>query len=253
MKKIGLSILFSIIASVLLSQNVADGKINDWKIPLKYHDSEAHIQYNVTNNDSMLFICVRVPDSKFQMKIAKAGMSLFIDTTGKKKQNIVINYPVKPKDPEPVIMNKTRTLGEDGIVKLKQIIEPSLKQFNSKGFITGNGTYLQKNIEGIIAAADLDSNGILTIEYQIPIKTFYHKLTNADSHNKIAFSIVINGLPMPQWGAGSHGGAPPDGDFPSGGPPGGGPPNGTNIPDPQEMEQMFNSSKSIFNYNLVVK
>lgn len=253
MKKKIISLLFAIVSLASIGQNIADGKTNDWVLPLKYHDSEAHIQYNVTNNDSMLFICVRVPDSKFQMKIAKAGMSLFIDTTGKKKQNIVINYPIQPKDPEPVIMNRIRNLGNDGIVKVKQIIEPSLKQFNSKGFITGNGTYIQKNIEGIITAADLDSIGILTIEYQIPFKTFYHKLTTADNHNKITFSIVINSLPMPQWGLNFPGGAPPDGDFPSGGPPGGGPPSSANIPDPQEMEQMFHSSTSIFKYNLVVK
>jgi hypothetical protein len=248
MKKIGLSILLSITATILLSQNVADGEVNDWKMPLKYYDSEAHIQYNVKNNDSMLFICVRVPDYKFQMKIAKAGMSLFIDTTGKKKQNIVINYPIKPKDPEPVIMNKIRTLGNDGIIKIKQIIEPSLKQFNSKGFIIGNGTYIQKNIEGIITAGNLDSIGILTIEYQIPFKTFYHKLTAVDNHNKITFSIVINSLLMPQWGAGQHESAPLYGDLPSDEPLG-----NTNIPDPQEMEQMFHSSTSIFKHNLVLR
>jgi len=46
-------------------------------------------------------------------------------------------------------MKKIRNLDDDGLVKVKEIIEPSLKQFNNKGFITGNGTYIQKNIEGI--------------------------------------------------------------------------------------------------------
>lgn len=253
MKQKIISLTFTLISMTAIAQNVTDGNAAEWKLPLINYDSQAHIQYTASNNDSMLYVCIRVPDSKFQMKIAKAGMSLFIDTTGKKKQNIVVSYPVKPKDQEPIIMNKIRTYGDDGIVKAKQIIEPSFKQFNSKGFITGNGTYIQKNIEGIITAADLDSNGILTIEYQIPFKTFYHKLTTTDNHNKITLSIVINSLPMPQWGVGQNSGPPPDGNFPGGGPPGGGPPSGANIPDPQEMEQMFQSSTTVFKYTLEVK
>lgn len=238
---------FVLISMTAIAQNVTDGNATEWKLPLKNYDSQAHIQYSASNNDSMLFVCMRVPDFKFQMKIARAGMSLFIDTTGKKKQNIVINYPVKPKDSEPIIMNKIRNYGDNGTVNAKQMIEPSFKQFNSKGFITGNGTYIQKNLEGIITAADLDSIGILTIEYQIPLKTFYHKLTAIDNYGKITFSIVINSLPMPQWVTGSNGGPH------SGGHHSGGPPSSANISDPQEMEQMFQSSTTIFKYTLKVK
>ncbi|OFY65369.1 MAG: hypothetical protein A3H98_11050 [Bacteroidetes bacterium RIFCSPLOWO2_02_FULL_36_8] len=76
------SILFAIISGISFSQNIADGKANEWQVPLRYYDSKAHLQYNITNNDSMVFICVRIPEEQFQMKVAHAGMTVYIDTTG---------------------------------------------------------------------------------------------------------------------------------------------------------------------------
>lgn len=241
MKKSILTFAISLLSLSSGAQNKADGNPSEWKLPLQNYDKDSHFQYSATNNDSMLFICIRIPDARFQIKSAKAGMSVFIDTEGKKKQNIAINYPVKPNEQTPQKMERPMSSTSD-INQIKKIVEPSLKHFKTNGFITGNGTYIQKNIEGIIVIGAYDEIGILTIEYQVPFKTFYHNLTTNDKDKKLTLSIVVNGLPMPQFS-----GNPPGGDGP---PMGGGPPGGGNMPDPQEMEQMFQSTTTIFKYQL---
>ncbi|MBL7936178.1 MAG: hypothetical protein JNM51_10280 [Bacteroidia bacterium] len=238
MKKNILALTISLFSFASIAQNKADGNLSEWELPLKNYDLDAHIQYSTTNNDSMLFLCIRISDARFQMKIVKGGMSVFIDTTGKKKQFISINYPVKSNEETPQKMERPGA-GALDVGQVKKMVEPSLKQFNTKGFITGNGTYIQKNIEGITAVGAYDEMAILNIEYQIPFKTFYHDLTTTDKDKKLTLSIVINGLPMPQFS-----GNPPGGD----GPPGGGPPAG--MPDPQEMEQLFQSTTTIIKYSI---
>ena len=245
MKKSILIVAISLLSLSSVAQNEVDGNPSEWKLPLQNYDKDAHFQYDATNNDSMLYICIRIPDARFQIKAAKAGMSIFIDTTGKKKQIIGIYYPVKSNDQTTSKMERPMSMsGTSDINQITKIVEPSLKQFNTKGFITGNGTYIQKNIEGIIAVGAYDEIGILTVEYQVPFKTFYHNLTTTDKDKKITLSIVVNGLPMPQFSGNSPGGDGP--------PMGGGSPSG-NMPDPQEMEQMFQSTTTIFKYQLHLK
>ncbi len=263
MKTIATIISFIIITDISFSQNIADGKANEWQVPLRYYDSKAHLQYNITNNDSMVFICVRIPEEQFQMKVTRAGMTLYIDTTGKKKKNIGIDFPIKPSAPSTMRMEQPEGVAGAGRNRIKYVIEPALKQFSSKGFITGNGTFQLKNTEGIIATGAFDSLSILTIEYQIPVRTFYHTLSQADINKKITFSFVVNGLSMPQMD-GTPGGGPSGGRgnrMPGGGPPmggenrmqGGRPQMGDgNRPDFEEREALFQTTKSILKYNFQI-
>ncbi|MGZ4054522.1 MAG: hypothetical protein ACXVPU_03740 [Bacteroidia bacterium] len=243
MKKNALFIFLALLSIGSFSQNIADGISKEWKTPLKYQDTQAHLQYDVTNNDSILFVCIRIPDSKFQMKCARAGMSLYIDTTGKKKQLMSLNFPIKSSENTPEKME--RPGGRPDNKQLKASILPALKTFNTNGFISGNGTYILKNMEGIIAASSFDSLDILTIEYQIPLKTCYHKLTNSDKGKVITLTLVVKGLPLPQMDGGPDGGGPPMG----GGPPVGA---GGDAPNFQEMEDLFQSSTTILKYELLL-
>jgi hypothetical protein len=243
MKKNILTVAVSLLTVAVNAQNKADGNPAEWKRPLSNYDKDAHLQYSAAHNDSMFFICIRISEAKFQMKAAAAGMSVFIDTTGKKKQNVVINFPVKSNDQMPQKMERPTAAMFD-VSEIRKRVEPALKQFNAKGFITGNGTYIKNNIEGITTVGAYDEIGILTIEYQVPFKTFYHNLTAEDKGKKITLSLVIHGLPMPDFS-----GTPPGDGPPGGGPPGGGGPP-RDMPDPQEIEQMFQSSTTIFKYEI---
>lgn len=254
-------VFFAFISVISLGQNVADGKADEWKIPLRFNDQQAHLQYDVTNNDSVLFVCIRISDAKFQMKCAQAGMTFYIDTTGKKKKKIAIDFPLRQEKGMPIGMGQPGSNQDKYMFKAS--ILSNLKTFSTEGFIIGNGTHIVKNLQGIIIASAFDSVDVLTIECQIPFKTFFHILTSADKGKVITLALNAKGLSRPEMGGGPEGGPPMDGSGSppmggSGGPPmggSGGPPmGGGNRPnDFEEMEDLFQSSTTILRYTLITK
>ena len=72
----------------------ADGKLNEWKVPLKHYDYSSKIQYAVSNDSVNMYICIRVADEQTQFKIIRTGMQVWVDSTGKKKQITGVFFPL---------------------------------------------------------------------------------------------------------------------------------------------------------------
>src|ERR1051325_10066706 len=72
----------------------ADGIAAEWEIPLRYYDNETRLNYAIANDKENLYICIRVTDKLNQMKIIRAGLQLWMDTTGKKQQQVGVLFLV---------------------------------------------------------------------------------------------------------------------------------------------------------------
>src|ERR1035437_11092458 len=68
------------------SSIVVDGKPNEWPTPLKYFDEKSKLQYAVTNDYENLYFCIKAADEQTQTKILRAGLQVWIDTTGNNEQ-----------------------------------------------------------------------------------------------------------------------------------------------------------------------
>ena len=158
-----------------------DGKIDDWTLPLPYYDTDTRLNYTITNDDKNLYICFRTADVQAQMKLLKAGFTLWIDTKGKKNQLTGIRYPLPqsllPDHGENLSTSSPRGEKRD-MSKVGQRLLASQKQMELIGFKnTANGgnpngmTFLRTN-EGIAVAMNADSTGELVYEATIPFKTF---------------------------------------------------------------------------------
>jgi hypothetical protein len=91
---------------------VADGKINDWKLPLRFSNSDYTLQYAVTNDNKNLYICVISKDPTTVQRIMKAGMNVYLDPKGAKNKEISIVFPIrKAADP---IRNRSRYNNNQG-------------------------------------------------------------------------------------------------------------------------------------------
>ncbi len=212
---LGLFILSSCTHYIYISRSpwqanniVPDGKPIEWTIPLKYYDEKSKLQFAVTNDYQNLYFCIRATEEQTQTKMLRAGMQIWIDTTGKNEHRVGILFPIaswiRKNEAGEEGQNKTEKHDISGFKNrfLNEYREMSLSGFKPPI----NGMNPIKSSHGIITSINWDSIGIMTYEAVIPFKTFYKdSISSSDSLKLMGISIVLNALPM-QQGRGEGGG-----------------------------------------------
>jgi hypothetical protein len=188
---------------------VADGKINEWKLPLRFYDDKTHLNYNVVNNDSFLFVVVRVSEETYQMKVVHAGLKFAIDTPGKKKGGPLIAFPIGISGTIQKKQQNQQSQQPYGVNGMRARMKSGFLEMQLTGFKASNGVDSTTAANGVSAGADWDSSGVLNIEFKIPFTSFYHVLSAKDDAGK-TFSLTIteNSSPAPDI----HGGHNESGD-----------------------------------------
>jgi hypothetical protein len=146
-------------------------------------------------------MAIRVNDRSEQIRILRAGLTLSIDTRGKKKETFTMTFPVGDQSAPGMAENAMdlqsgnndvkqqdrEELAKAKLTKLREIKVTGFKDVESETMTTSN-TY------GFKVAIDYDKDGNLVYEAAIPLK-FFH----ADdlSKNEWAFNFKINGITRP--------------------------------------------------------
>jgi hypothetical protein len=247
MKQHFIALALIIHASVSWSQITIDGNTKDWSDneQLKYYDKVAHIEYDVKHNDSNLFVCVKISDPKFQLKSTLAGMTLYLDTTGKKKQQMGIQFPLKSGNGSPMEMG---AMGAPDSLAMRKKINTALEKASKKGFLEGNGSFTVAELPGAEIVGKMDQAQQLVIEYRIPFQSIYGYTDLTRVKKDLSIVFFIDKLEMPSFGDGGPGDGPMSGPPPSF--PGGGGPDGE-MPDFAEIEQFLQSSTTVLKYSLL--
>jgi len=182
---------------------VADGEANEWKIPLRFYDPSTKLNYTISNDKDNLYICIRAVDVVTQLKIMKAGMQIWIDTTSKKGKQIGLEFPMphtlanegNEKNKNGGYSNTSSNSGDrpspESVHRsfLTQATEMELTGFKSP---IGGITALVNNY-GIKIGMNWDSSDILIYEAIIPFKTFCNSFN--DSTKTFSIGVVLNALP----------------------------------------------------------
>jgi hypothetical protein len=184
--------------------------------PLRFYDEKSKLQYEVSNDYKNLYICLKATDQQSQMKIMRAGMTVGIDTLGKKSPQVEILFPF------PVAHQKNGSSGNSNDNKRdwhnKSDTSNPRKHFMSQyneihlsGFKPPvNGIVPLHNVYGIYVNITWDSLNIMYYKAIIPFKTFFKdSLIASDSSRIFDFSVTVNGIEMQHsegGESGSHGG-----------------------------------------------
>jgi hypothetical protein len=178
---------------------VIDGSLTDWGDSLRYHNDEKNIKYTLANDKENLYAAIRISERLEQARVLNAGITLSIDTRGKKKETFSMTFPLRyPGSPAPaytsfkddggeITKEEREELMRERITTLRSIKMTGFKDIENE-MITTSNTY------GIKAAIDYDTNGNLIYEAAIPLKYFHD---NDISKNDWAFNFKINGLQKP--------------------------------------------------------
>jgi uncharacterized membrane protein YgcG len=204
--------------------NIAiDGDLKEWGDSLRYYNQEKQLNYALANNQENLYMAIRINDRSEQIRVLRSGLTLSIDTRGKKKETFTMTFPVGDQSPQgmaetaqdlqtgnsDIKQEDREDLMKARLTKLREIKVTGFKDIESETMTTSN-TY------GFKVAIDYDKDGNLVYEAAIPLK-FFH----ADdlSKNEWAFNFKINGITRPGQDKdnGNHDGMTRGGGFGGGG------------------------------------
>lgn len=184
---------------------IIDGNLNDWGDSLRYHNEERNLSYTLANDNDNLYAVIRISDRLEQARVLNAGITLSIDTRGKKKETFKITFPLRdPGYPQVPDSKRPDDNGEITKADRDELMREritSLRNIKVEGFkdidydmITTSNTY------GFKAAINYDAEGNLVYETAIPLK-FFHADNTAKS--EWAFNFKINGMQKPTMNANS--------------------------------------------------
>ena len=180
-----------------------DGKLNEWPNGLNAYNKALRIEYVLANNDNYLYLAIRTKDVGTTAKILAGGLTLNINTSGKKSDNgPTITFP---------LTNSGYTISETGATKqnfkvlvdssaiVKAIKELNLMKVNHLPGVQDSVLSIY-NVEGIKAKMLYD-NTTLVCEMMIPKKL----LGLVDLSTPFAYHLKLDGVVKPYF----TGGAPP--------------------------------------------
>lgn len=176
-----------------------DGNLTDWGDSLRYHNPEKNLNYTLANDHDNLYAVIKISDRLEQARVLNAGITLSIDTRGKKKETFSMTFPLRyPGSPAPALNQHKDDGGEITREEREELMREritTLRSIKVTGFKDIEGDMITtSNTYGIKAAINYDAAGNLIYETAIPVK-FFHAEDPAKS--EWAFNFKINGLQKP--------------------------------------------------------
>lgn len=190
----------------LASPVTIDGSPDEWPQPFNFYNGETKLQYRIANDSNNIYVCFKVTDEPAQMKMMRAGINIWLDPKGKKKETMGIAFPLKQEHGSTGDNPQLKSEGHGQIPgqayqkhdfnRFKAMAKANQVLLKVQGFagISDQTTGIVNNT-GVLASFNWDSLNILCVEYQIPIAAvLQHRLTAADTLKPIGIGFVVNAL-----------------------------------------------------------
>jgi hypothetical protein len=200
-----------------------EGKLKEWPNQLQAYNKTTQLYYTLANDGQNLYLAVQSTDQTNSRKIIAGGISLTINTEGKKKDKgaFLVTFPVESQS---AMRGQFRRRGGAGgqqggldsaaIVAMRKQVVASAKEITVSGFTAITDSVISiYNEYGIKAAVDYDAKGNLVYELALPLKLLN---ISVDAPKEFAYNIKVNGLQFGSRG-GDSGGNQGGGGFGGGG------------------------------------
>ncbi|WP_316829730.1 hypothetical protein [Pedobacter aquatilis] len=194
----------------------ADGISNEWDEPLNQYNDATKLAFALANDDKNFYIIIESLDPQTTFSILRGGITLNINTQGKKKDGIKLVFPLieQPAMPQEHEIPERKELDAPPPENIDKHVEPSLtnKSIKVSGFKNiKDGNLPAMNEYGVEAGMNIHPNRDLIYELSIPLEQLG---VNLDLKKPIAYNIKINQPNKPDFkkdGKGPQGGGRPGG------------------------------------------
>ncbi|MFI5128620.1 MAG: hypothetical protein ACHQFX_01460 [Chitinophagales bacterium] len=168
-----------------------DGLVNEWPADRFTTHKETSVRYAADNNSVDLYLAISLPSPAWQAKIMKAGMSLYIDLNGKKRESRGVEFPIVNEDSPDLPPGKNTDINTIRSMMILNLIK--LKLF---GFSDNAPPYQELTMPGSVNVAyGWDSAQVMHIEYRIPISVFGDPATL--NQKNISIGWKLHAVPTP--------------------------------------------------------
>lgn len=186
-----------------------NGDCTDWPSPYPNYDAKSMVAYATSNDGENLYITMQTGDPLTQIKILKQGMTVSVDTGGKKETPFNINYPLQNQDDLSELFSQSDDkVNKDGSKQLSRKFEQKMRksaescnQFSVDGFGKCSGVYMvsQTISCGIRVHISIDEYKQLVWEAVIPFKALYGRdqLSASFSGKPISVCYAVKGFKSP--------------------------------------------------------
>lgn len=172
---------------------VIDGSDDEWDLPFNLFDNKTGMIFSIANDQKNLYLCFTENEELKAEKLMKAGWSLELSSSEKKKKFAVsISFP---KIDDPNINLRSDYKNQVSYYKM------DLAVIKAKGFLQSNGDLPLQNKDGVNIGIGSESGQKLIYEITIPLKELVQE--NKLSLNELfTLDITVNALNRPNGGSG---------------------------------------------------
>jgi|GEM_PF-4652719 len=142
-----------------------DGQNKDWPQSLKRLRDKIDIQYAAKEDEQFLYLYIRVDEASYQNHILAHGAQIWIDSLGKDKKRLGLNYPL------PLATNRLEELAQKAGVdeaKFLTLYAQELQEFELLHFVSENIRVSNLASKDFKVAAQFDPGKRLCLEFQLP-------------------------------------------------------------------------------------
>lgn len=200
---------------------VADGSTDDWNLPLRFSNVSYTLQYNVTNDNKNIYVCILSRDEATQLRMLRDGMTIYFDPKGSTGRDIGLHFPLR-KQPDP---DRIRNGYDDPVISTDKKARREELLLQSDYYGTTGFSGIENGQFGVtdpkspfqVGLKSRNHDSLLIYEVAIPIKNVLGTDLAARSARK-SFSVGVvlnavtgqrggrsNGGPRPEFGGGGGG------------------------------------------------
>lgn len=164
-----------------------DGIPDEWHEPLNNYNTDTRLAFALANDQQNLYIIIESLDEATTRKLMYAGLTLDINTAGKKKDGIKLNFLGMNQPPAPHEQNDTLS---HQVAATNEFEHGGVHSIQVSGFKNiPDGSLPMPNKDGIAVAAAFNKQRDYICELAIPLNQLGLK---GDETKAVAYNIKIN-------------------------------------------------------------
>jgi hypothetical protein len=166
-----------------------DGKLDEWQTEFRTSSNLPDIRFQILPMEKHLYICTRTSSQNAQTMIIRLGMGVWVDTTGKQRGLMGIQFPLALTAEQEAAL-ATRSAGG----KLEAAYMELCNEFELVGFSPEPLRATNISSQNFKAAVGFDELGEMICEYQIPWRGIFQS-RDLRWDEALTVGIKINPLP----------------------------------------------------------